>query len=535
MKTPCDECLIALGRVYVQPAAAAGPWILAATILGSSMAFIDGTVVNVAVPTLQATFHASVVDVQWVVEAYGILMSSLILAGGALGDLFGRRRMFLTGVIVFAAASTACGFASSIHELTIARCVQGIGAALLVPGSLAIISACFDEASRGQAIGTWSGFTAITTAFGPLLGGWLIQYASWRWAFLLNVPLAVTVVAISLRHVPESSGADAKQVDWLGALAATGGLAGVVTGFLESARLGWASPLVLASFLGGLLFLSVFLVIEARSRTPMVPLTLFRSRAFLGANLFTVFLYATIGIFFFLFPMDLIQVQEYSATATGSAMLPMILLMFLLSRWSGGLVNRYGARIPLIVGPLIVALGFVLFAEMHARGSYWKTDFPASLVLGLGMAVTVAPLTTVVMNSVDQQHAGTASGINNALARVAGVLAIAVFGGVMMQNFDSRLKQSLANLMLPSNIVQDIRSREVELAGLEPPKGLDPNTIVAIRGAISESFASGFRLVLFCCAGLSIGSALVAWRLIAPAAIAGTASLTRTSESSSAD
>src|SRR6516225_6594231 len=522
MKTPCDECLIALGRVYVQPAATAGPWILAATILGSSMAFIDGTVVNVAVPTLQATFHASVVDVQWVVEAYGIFMSSLILAGGALGDLFGRRRMFLTGVLVFAAASTACGFASSIHELIIARCVQGIGAALLVPGSLAIISDCFDEASRGQAIGTWSGFTAITTAFGPLLGGWLIQYASWSWAFLLNVPLAVTVVAISLRHVPESRGGDAKQVDWLGALVATAGLAGVVTGFLESARLGWASPLVLASLFGGLLFLCVFWVVEARSRSPMVPLTLFRSRAFLGANLLTVFLYATIGIFFFLFPMDLIQVQEYSATATGSAMLPMILSMFLLSRWSGGLVNRCGARIPLIFGPLIVALGFVLFAEMHARGSYWKTDFPASLVFGLGMAVTVAPLTTVVMNSVDQQQAGTASGINNAVARVAGVLAIAVFGSVMMKTFDSHLKQSLENLMLPSNIVQDIRSREVELAGLEPPEGLDVDAVEAIQGAISASFISGFRVVLLCCAGVSIGSALVAWRLIAAAAIGGT-------------
>src|SRR5215471_19265501 len=214
MKTPCDECLIALGRAYVQPAAAAGPWILAATILGSSMAFIDGTVVNVAVPTLQATFHANVVDVQWVVESYGIFLSSLILAGGALGDLFGRRRVFLVGVGVFAAASAACGLASSIHELIIARCVQGIGAALLVPGSLAIISASFDQESRGRAIGTWSGFTAITAALGPVVGGWLIQNASWRWAFLLNVPLAVAVAAISMRHVPESRGFEVKRVDW---------------------------------------------------------------------------------------------------------------------------------------------------------------------------------------------------------------------------------------------------------------------------------------------------------------------------------
>lgn len=518
MKTPCDENLMLSGKVSLPCTATARPWILAATILGSSMAFIDSTVVNVAVPALQATFHASVVDVQWVVESYGIFLSALILAGGALGDLFGRRRMFLIGVGVFAAASTACGLASSIHELILARCVQGVGAALMVPGSLAIISASFDQEPRGKAIGTWSGFTAITSAFGPLLGGWLIQYGSWRWAFLLNLPLASAVVAISLRHVPESRGSEFKQVDWLGALLATAGLTGVVTGFLESARVGWSNPLVFANLLGGLLFLTVFLAIEARAPSPMVPLALFSSRSFLGANIFTLFLYAAVGIFFFLFPMDLIQVEGYSATAAGSAMLPIILLMFLLSRWSGGLVQHYGGRIPLIAGPMVVAAGFAMFAVLPiGGGSYWKAYFPASLALGLGMAITVAPLTTVAMNSVDQQNAGTASGINNAVARVAGVLAIAVFGGVMVKVFDSHLEWKLTNLRLPPNMVQEIRARGVELAGLEPPHGLDANAVVAIRGAIFGSFVSGFRVVLLCCAGLSIGSAVVAWRLMAPA------------------
>lgn len=523
MKTPCDEgVMLALpGKVCDVRGARAGPWILAATILGSSMAFIDSTVVNVALPTLQNTFHASVVDVQWVVEAYGIFLSALILAGGALGDILGRRRMFLSGVVVFAAASTACGLASSIHELVFARCVQGIGAALLVPGSLAIISSCFDEESRGKAIGTWSGFTAITTALGPVLGGWLIQYASWRWAFLLNVPLAVAVIGISVRYVPESRGSKAKRVDWLGALLATAGLAGAVTGFLESGRLGWRNPLVFGSLVGGSLALGIFLLVESRAASPMVPLGLFRSRAFLGGNLSTLFLYATVGIFFFLFPMELIEVQGYSATAAGSAMLPMILLMFLLSRWSGGLVKRYGGRIPLIVGPLIVAGGFVMFAATLAEGSYWKTYFPASVVLGLGMAVTVAPLTTVVMNSVDEQYAGTASGINNAVARLAGVLAIAVFGIVIVRDFDSRLERNLTSLTLPANIVEDIRSREVELAALEPPKGLDANTVESIRRAIRESFISGFRVVLLCCAGLSMGSSGVAWRWIEPEETAG--------------
>jgi EmrB/QacA subfamily drug resistance transporter len=524
MKTPCDESLVLSTRGSAQCAGVARPWILAATILGSSMAFIDGTVVNVALPALQTTFHTTVVELQWVVESYGLLLSALILAGGALGDLFGRRRMFLIGAGIFAAASAACGLASSIHQLIIARCVQGIGAALLVPGSLAIISASFDEDSRGKAIGTWSGFTAITSAFGPVLGGWLVQYASWRWAFLLNLPLAVAVVVISLLYLPESRGFEAKRVDWIGALLATVGLAGVVTAFLESARLGWSHPFVLAGLLGGFFLLAAFLALEAHLRSPMVPLPLFRSRTFLGANVFTFLLYATLGIFFFLFPMALIQERGYSPTAAGAALLPTILLMFLLSPWSGGLVKRYGGRVPLIVGPVVVTGGFLLFVAAGSGGSYWQTYFPASLVLGLGMAVTVAPLTTVVMGSVDQQHAGSASGINNAVARVAGVLAIAVLGSVMVKAFDSHLDLSLARMKLPPNIIEELRSREGELRRLEPPQGLDQNTVLGIQDAISESFVFAFRVVLLCCAGLSVGSAVLAGWMIAPSAITGTTS-----------
>jgi len=518
MKAPCEEIAIRSRPVDVPCTAAAEPWILAATILGSSMAFIDGTVVNVAVPALQTTFHATVVDVQWVVEAYGIFLSSLILAGGALGDLLGRRLIFLIGVGIFAVASAACGLASNILELVIARSIQGVGAALLVPGSLAIISASFVEASRGKAIGTWSGFTAITTALGPVLGGWLIEHGSWRWAFYLNLPLAVAVLAISLWRVPESRGPRVQNIDWLGALTATAGLGGLVTGLLEYPKLGWGNPLVFGSLAGGFCCLAVFVVIEDRASTPMVPLELFKSRSFLGANVLTLFLYAAIGVFFFLFPMDLIRVQGYSTTAAGAAALPMILFMFFLSRWSGGLINRYGARIPLIVGPLVVATGFVLFAVLPAGSGYWKGLFPAFVVLGLGMAITVAPLTTVVMSSVDRQHVGAASGINNAVARVAGVLAIAVFGIVMVKTFGSRLDQDLANLSVPQNIVQDIHSREIELAGLELPQGLDTNAVAAMRRAISDAFLWGFRLVLFACAALSMASAVVAWRMIASAA-----------------
>jgi EmrB/QacA subfamily drug resistance transporter len=520
MKPPCDEAVIRSVSAGAPCRAEVGPWILAAAVLASSMAFVDSTVVNVALPVLQTSLGATVVDVQWVVESYGLFLGALILVGGSLGDLFGRRLMFLAGVGIFATASAGCGFASNIQQLVIARSIQGVGAAFLVPGSLSIISASFDEKTRGQAIGTWSGFTAITTALGPVLGGWLIEHASWRWAFFINLPLAAAVIAISLWRIPESRSVAARYVDWLGAIVATVGLGGMVNGFIASVSLGWGHPLVLGSLIVGFACLIVFFFLEARVTSPMVPVALFESRSFRGANLLTLFLYAALGIFFFLFPLNLIQVQGYSATATGAAALPLILLMFFLSRWSGGLVSRYGPRGPLMIGPLLAGAGFVLFALPSVGGGYWSTFFPAFVVLGFGMAVSVAPLTTVVMGSVSRDRAGTASGINNAVARVAGILAIAVLGIVVVNAFSSYLNHSLAQLTIPPSILHAIQSNEIKLAGLQLPAGLNANTAAVIRASVSQAFVFGFRRVMLICAGLSMLSAAFA-RLMIPAKSSG--------------
>ncbi|MEA2597846.1 MAG: hypothetical protein QOF01_4315 [Thermomicrobiales bacterium] len=523
VKAPCDEGVIHAG-VSVEPGAApvdatAGRWVLLATILGSSMAFIDGTVVNVALPALQDDFGATQAGVQWVVQAYALFLAALLLVGGSLGDHFGRRRIFALGVALFTVASVGCGAAGSIGQLIAARSVQGIGGALLVPGSLAIISASFpNREERGRAIGTWSGFTAITTALGPVLGGWLVEHASWSWVFFLNLPLAAVVLAVTLRRVPESRAPEAtggaRGLDWWGALLATVGLGALVYGLTDAANQSWGDPIVRGSLAMGVAALLAFVVVEARGRSPMMPLGLFRSRTFSGANLLTFLLYAALGGAFFFFPFNLIQVQGYSATAAGAAFLPMILIMFVLSRWAGGLIGRYGAKPPLIVGPTIAAIGLALFARPDIGGSYWTTFFPAVAVLGIGMAVTVAPLTTAVMSAVEDRHAGVASGINNAVSRVAGLLAIAVFGIVVATTFRSALDERLGDLNLQPTVRAEIDAQRDRLAAAEPPRDLDPATASAVARAIDDAFVRGFRVVMLLGAGLALASALIAALII---------------------
>lgn len=513
MREPCDETAVRADAAESPCTASSGKWVLAATILASSMAFIDGTVVNVALPALQTDLNASVPDVQWVIEAYALFLAALLLVGGSLGDLYGRRRVFLIGVGIFAAASAWCGVVGSIGQLIMARAVQGIGAALLVPGSLAIISSSFREEERGRAIGTWSGFSAMTAAIGPVLGGWLVQQVSWRAVFFINIPLAIVVVAISLWRVPESGSRTKAALDWWGAILTAASLGTLIFALIESARLGFAHPAILTSMLmAGGCFIA-FLVVEWRSRRPMLPLELFRSRTFAGANLLTLFLYGALGGTLFFFPLNLIQVQRYTPTQAGAALLPLILIIFLLSRWSGGLVHRYGARIPLVIGPMIAAAGFALFVVPDIGGSYWRTFFPAVIVLGIGMAVSVAPLTTTVMNSVAQERVGIASGINNAVSRIAGLLAIALLGIVMLQTFNHALDRRLRDLNLPPAVQKSLDDERGKLAGADLSRS-PPEVRASVREAIDRSFVDAFHRVMAIGAALALASAIAAWVLI---------------------
>ena len=496
----------------------AGLWILVATILGSSMAFIDGSVVNVALPVIQRELNATTSDVQWIVEAYSLFLAALILVGGSLGDHFGRRRIFAIGVTVFTFASIFCGLAPNVQLLIIARALQGIGGALLVPGSLAIISASFSTEQRGRAIGTWSGFTSITSLVGPVLGGVLVEYASWRWVFFLNVPLAAIVLGVLFWRVPESRDEDATGgLDWWGTLLVTIGLGAIVYGLIQAGNLGLGSPVVLGTVAAGIAALIAFILVEARIQAPMVPLRLFRSRTFSGANLLTFLLYGALGSLAFFLPFNLILVQGYPPTAAGAAFVPFILIMFLGSRWTGGLVNRYGAKLLLVVGPTITAVGFVLFSLPgigSGAGSYWYTFFPAVVVMGVGMTVTVAPLTTAVMGAVEQRHVGIASGINNAVSRTAGLLSIAILGIVALSAFNVSLDSHLATLHLAPGVQHLIDVQRVKLAGITIPTSVSAEMQVALKRAVDEAFVSSFRLVSLVCAGLALASALCAGLLI---------------------
>jgi EmrB/QacA subfamily drug resistance transporter len=490
--------------------------VLAASIAGSAMAFIDSSVVNVALPAIQADLHAALSQAQWVISGYLLLLGSLMLPGGAVGDSLGRRRVFLIGVVSFAATSVACALASSPATLIAARALQGVAAALLVPSSLTIVSSAFPPHERGQAIGTWAGASGLTFALGPVLGGWLVDSWSWRSPFLINVPVAAAALGLALVYVPESRNADASRVDWRGALLAVAALGSIGYGLTVASDAGWSSIRVVGPVIFGLALLAAFLWAETRVPSPMLPLEVFRSRSFSGANAITLLLYFALGGVLFLVPYNLIRVQGYSAAQAGAAFLPLSLIMGGLSRWAGASIGRRGARWPLTAGALVAAAGFVLMAVPGAGGSYWTTYFPAFAVLGVGMGICVAPLTTAVMNGVDDRHAGVASGLNNSTARIAGMLAVAILGSVTVGVFRAEVDQRIAGLPISEEARQVIHEQARKLTDVPLPSQISPRTRQAVQQLVNQSFVISFRVVTLIAAALAVLSAALARLTIDP-------------------
>ena len=484
-------------------------WTLAAAILGSCMAFIDGTVVNIAIPVLQRSMAATVSDTQWIIDAYLLVLSSLMLAGGSIGDHLGRRKVFAIGIAIFAVASALCGAAANPQQLIAARAFQGLGAALLVPGSLALITATFPANERGRAIGTWSSLTSLAVIAGPLFGGWLVQAVSWRAVFYINVPIAaLTLLIVWYSMSPDRTDEEPGRIDWGGTLLVTTALAALTFGMIEAPSRGMRSPLVIGSLLLGTIAFVAFIALERRIENPIMPLALFRSRAFTGANLLTLLLYAALSTVTFLMPFNLIQIQHYSPSQAGAAFLPFVATMSILSRWTGGLADRFGPRLPLIIGPLLAACGFLLMARPSIGGSYWTTFFPAVLILGLGMAATVAPLTTTVMTSFgEEKHAGAASGINNTVARAAGLLSIALFGALSIMIFARSLDAHLASAGASPALRQAMAAQRLRLAEAKPPATLDPTERARVSAAVDHAFVRAFRISMLAAAALAAASA----------------------------
>jgi EmrB/QacA subfamily drug resistance transporter len=489
-----------------------GATVLLVTILGSGMAVIDGTVVNLALPRMQQDFGASAASVEWVVEAYALFLSALLLVGGALGDRFGRRKVFAAGVVLFAAASLLCGLSPTLPLLLAARGIQGIGGALLTPGSLALLTSAFPANERGRAIGTWAGSGALAAAIGPVLGGFLVQHASWRWAFLINPPIALAILLL-LPRVPESRDAHApegwRDLDVTGALLATVGLGALVYGLtlMQEMSSGRYASLLLGA---AALLLGTFVLWERRAAAPMLPPGIFRSRIFSGTNLLTFFLYGALGGLLLFLPFLLIEIHHYSATQAGAAFLPFVMVMALLSRFSGGLLDRFGARLPLTVGPLIAGIGFLALGLPGTGGPYVTTFLPGMLTLSLGMALTAAPLTAAVMGAVEEEHAGIASGINNAVARSASLVAVAAFGLMMALVFSRTFEAHTASLQISETSRATLRSEEVNLMGMTIDATLPLPTRDAVGAAKAAAFLEGFRWLAAVACGLAWLSAAIA-------------------------
>lgn len=482
---------------------------LVATILASSMAFIDSTALNVALPALQIDLDMKGSSLLWVINGYALFLSALLLVGGALGDRYGRKKIFIAGIVVFTLASVFCGLASSPLILIISRCIQGIGGALMVPGSLSIISALFPKDRRGWAIGTWSMFSAMTTVLGPALGGWLAGQGLWRLVFFINIPLAIISLFFLLK-VPESKDVKAKKHDVTGAILATLSLVCLTYGFIEAPNYGFDQPQIYGALICGIILMTAFIAYESKTSDPMMPLDLFKSKVFSSSNIITFFIYAALGGFMFFFPLNLIQVQGYPAELAGLVMVPFGLLIAFFSRWSGRMADKIGPRTPLIIGPMLTAIGFFLFSIpglTAGPSEFWITFFPAILTIGIGMGITVAPLTTAVMNAVPQERTGTASGINNTIARTAAVLAIAIMGAFGVIKFENSFVEKTRHLDLSAEVHKELNNEIPKLAEAKPPSQATPEQKDTIKKAVKLAFVETFRqsaLIATILAGLSV-------------------------------
>jgi EmrB/QacA subfamily drug resistance transporter len=504
---PCAEVALRCPVAGAPARARSKSWVLVAAVLGSTMAFVDESVVNVALPKIEGDLHAPLAAMQWVVNAYTLCMSALLLTGGAAADRFGRRLVFVVGVGIFAVASVGCGLAESVQALLIARGVQGAGAALLVPCSLALIAAAYDEKERGAAIGVWSGASAIAAGAAPLLGGWLVDHSTWRSIFLINPLIAVPTLWIALVRVPESRDAAApRRLDWPGAALAFLGLGCLVYGMTASADLGLRHVTVLGPILASVALFLAFVRTEQVSASPMMPLELFRSSRFSGVNLLTLLLYGALGGAFFFLPFLLIQAHGYSATAAGAVYLPFTLILGVLSRWSGKLSDRIGARWPLILGPAVTALSLV----MLSAGASYAAILISMTVLGFGMAITVAPLTTTVFSAVPASRTGIASAINNAVASTGGLVLIALLGGVCGGIFDRSLERHLAEVHASASVRDAVQAARNGFVVPPLPPGLSDEDRRLTRKIVVSSLTGTVRTALWITALLALAGGVSA-------------------------
>src|SRR5215217_5775300 len=512
---PCDAGVIRCTRGAAPCQPSSRPWVIAAASLGSGMAFLDSTVLNVALPAVQTDLEVSAREVQWVFGAFALVLAAFLLVGGSLGDRYGRRRVFVVGAAIFAAASVWCALAPGAGHLVAARAVQGAGGALLVPASLAIVGASFEGRLRAKAIGAWAALSGAAMAVGPVLGGWMVEEVSWRAPFLITPAMAVVAIPIALGHVPESRDPQASRLDLVGAVLATTGLGGLVYGLIESSASGFADPVVLSALILGGGALASFVFVERRAKDPMVPPSLFRSRDFDGANLVTLLFYMALSGSLYFVPFLMMQVHGYSAFVTGSVFLPFVAMALLLGRLSGYILGRFGVKIPLVVASLTAAVGYALFAVPGAeQNSYWTSFFPAMVVQGFGMALAITPLTTVALGSVEGEHSGLASGVNNAAARVAAPLAVAVLGIFVYAGFSASLDARIGTMNLPGEVRSKIEAEKGDLGAARAPERVNAKMAAHIDHAIDESFVAGFRTVMVICVGLAFASALAAALLV---------------------